>query len=173
MCPSLPNCQSCTRHGQNGSQKESISLILDQLRLKECAWCSHLQECLPKNQNPDFCQNSEFGQKSSKISDFDQCAKKDYQSGITLLKYYSPPNLRYPDEVTISNVTHAIFQPVNPQGTLEIGPKSYEYLTRFLGSIQVPESNFVKDKPEQLQACVNYATMEFKASKNPTVSFTI
>ena len=36
--------------------------------------------------------------------------------GITLLKYYSPPDFAYPDEVSISNISQAYFQPINPQG---------------------------------------------------------
>ena len=170
LCSTLPNCQSCTSHGalQSSRGQKSISLILDQLRLNECSWCSHLQECLPKNANLDFCTIETFKNvwfRSKKISNATKCITEDFTPGITLLKYYAPPNLRYPDEVTISNVTHVNFQPVNAQGTIEITEDSNQFLTRFLGSVQVPESNFLKDKPEQLQACVNYATMEFKASK--------
>ena len=172
LCSSLPDCQSCTTHGSY--TKKSISLILGQLRLNECSWCSHLQECLPKNANPDFCTiatSKKVWFQPKKISNSTECLTQDFTPGITLLKYYAPPNLRYPDEVTISNITQAHFQPVNAQGTLEVTSESTQFLTRFLGSVQVPESNFLKDKPEQLQTCVNHATMEFKASKDSTVSF--
>ena len=96
------------------------------LRLNECSWCSHLQECQPKHANPDLCRNSHplhsdgvwWAKNVRKIANFSKCQTNDFVPGITLLKYYSPPNFSYPDEVIISNVSKASVQPIYLQGEL-------------------------------------------------------
>ena len=103
-----------------------MSKVIDILRLNECSWCSHLQECQAKNANPDLCGTNLhshtndhgvwWGKKVRKISSFEKCQTDDFVPGITLLKYYTSPNFAYPDEVTITNVSQAVFRPVNPQG---------------------------------------------------------
>ena len=93
---------------------------------------------------------------------------KDKVKGITLLKYFNPPNWNYPDEVSISNVTSADFSPVNSKGVIENG----KFVVQFKGSISVPVLKQVnhqhhqeKHKPDQLQICVNQASYIFRAAR--------
>jgi hypothetical protein len=53
------------------------------------------------------------------VSAPDGCYVFDFVPGMTLLKYYNPPNLSYPDEVSIVNVTDVEFRPVNRHGLVE------------------------------------------------------
>ena len=66
ICPTLPDCQSCNlfsssnNNGASGFKKSrqnhpSVSQIIDDLQLNQCAWCSNLQQCLPKHSTPDPC----------------------------------------------------------------------------------------------------------------------
>ncbi len=176
ICPGLMDCQSCTQHGLHESSK-SESTVIDELRLNHCSWCSHLQECLPRFGNPDLCtlplKKSWWSPKLVKINDESECAVKDFSPGITLLKYYNPPDMKYPDEVMITNETAATFNPVNPQGVLEINKEGKnQFISRFLGSIKVPngpdrDSDEVYDS-DVLKICGDFASLSFRASLSRT-----
>ena len=124
LCEALPSCQSCTQHGKRYSDKKSVSKVIDILRLNECSWCSHLQECQPKHANPDLCRNNHhphsdgvwWSKNVRKIGNYYKCQTDDFMPGLTLLKYYSPSNFDYPDEVSITNISKASVQPTNSQG---------------------------------------------------------
>ena len=130
-----------------------------------------MQQCLPKHSTPDPCSGTSTGT-GNKIDDFAQCAMKDKVKGITLLKYFNPPDWNYPDEVSISNVTSTDFSPVNSKGVIENG----KFVVQFKGSISVPpvlkhetgngnHQEEEKHKPDQLQICVNQASYIFRAAR--------
>jgi hypothetical protein len=60
---------------------------------------------LPRHGTPDLCGVQPgpgvWWTSVQKISEVDQCLKQDFIPGITLIKYYNPPDYEYPDEVTI------------------------------------------------------------------------
>lgn len=94
----------------------------------------------------------------------DECYEKDFTPGMTLLKYYNPPNFDYPDEVSIINVTDIEFRPVNRHGLVESAGTG-KFVTRLLGSIRVPMDSGKRNLPtKRLSACVDYASMSLFAS---------
>ena len=86
-------------------------------------------------------------------------------AGITLLKYYNPPNFTYPDEVSIVNVSDVEFRPVNRHGLVESSGTG-KFVSRLLGSVRVPIDPGKRDlPPEKMAACVDYASMVIRASR--------
>ena len=101
---------------------------------------------------------------SSFFSFADECYEKDFTPGMTLLKYYNPPNFDYPDEVSIVNVTDIEFRPVNRHGLVE-STGTGKFVTRLLGRIRVPMDSGKRNlPPKRLSACVDYASMSLLAS---------
>ena len=86
-------------------------------------------------------------------------------AGLTLLKYYNPPNFTYPDEVSIVNVSDVEFRPVNRHGLVESSGTG-KFVSRLLGSVRVPIDPGKRDRPaEKMSACVDYASMMILASR--------
>ncbi len=84
--------------------------------------------------------------------------------GITLLKYYNPPNFSYPDEVSIVNISDVEFRPVNRHGLVESSGTG-KFVSRILGSVRVPSDAGKRNLPtERMSACVDYASMVLRAS---------
>ena len=169
LCPGLTDCQSCVLHGSRYDDRPAVSKIIEDLSLDACAWCSHLQECQPRHANPDLCGTKSVSRfwwnTNKKIAKIAKCQSNDFRPGITLVKYYSPPNMAYPDEVTISNVSQALFRPVNPQGTLEMSDKSDQFIVRMMGAVHAPDTNYVETRPDKLEVCADFASMNLKLSK--------
>ena len=86
-------------------------------------------------------------------------------AGLTLLKYYNPPNFTYPDEVSIVNVSDVEFRPVNRHGLVESSGNG-KFVSWLLGSVRVPIDPGKRDRPaEKMSACVDYASMMILASR--------
>ena len=86
-------------------------------------------------------------------------------TGLTLLKYYNPPNFTYPDEVSIVNVSDVEFRPVNRHGLVESSGTG-KFVSRLLGSVRVPIDPGKRDwLAEKMSACVDYASMLIQASR--------
>jgi hypothetical protein len=88
----------------------------------------------------------------------------DFTPGLTLLKYYSPPNFSQPDEVSFVNTTEVEFRPVNKHGQQE-EYKIGHFTVRMLGTIRVPSDVGRRNFPtEKVSACVDNGSMMLRAS---------
>ena len=115
---------------------------------------------------PHVCSKQEntWWTDAVKINIADDCYDKDFTPGMTLLKYYNPPNFSYPDEVSIVNVSDVEFRPVNRHGLVESSGTG-KFVSRLLGSVRVPIDAGKRNLPtERMSACVDYASMVLQAS---------
>lgn len=136
-------------------KQNPISQIIDDLHLNQCAWCSNMQKCLPKQTTPDPCL---FPRK--KVFNNSKCALEDNIHGLTITKHYHPPDFAYPDEASIINSTEIEFNQVEPKGVAEKG----SVIVKMRGFLSIPIGKN-QTKPDQLQICSNYASYVFKASR--------